>query len=94
MVKLTEKERNRQIRKEAIASAVMYVIFFLWWYFTGYGIAEASKPSEYTYVLGLPLWFFLSSIVGYIWFCVATVFLVKFYFKHFSLDEISDEEKK
>jgi len=90
MVKLTEKERNIQIRKEAIASGILYVIFFLWWYFTGYGIAEASDPSQYSYVLGLPLWFFMSCIVGYIWFCIATVILVKCYFKHFSLDETAD----
>ena len=86
MLKLTEKERNPQIKKEAIASVIMYVVFFLWWYFTGFGIAEASDPKDYTYVMGLPLWFFLSSIVGYVWFCIATVLLVKFYFKHFSLD--------
>ena len=38
--KLTEKEKNQQIKKEALISAGLYIAFFIWWYFTGYGIAE------------------------------------------------------
>ena len=93
MQKLTEKERNLQIRKEAVASVILYLAFFLWWYFTGYGIAELTDPAEYTYVMGLPLWFFMSCIVGFVLFSIATILLVKFYFKHFSLDETADEQE-
>ena len=88
--KLTEKERNRQIKREALISVALYVGFFIWWYFTGYGIAEKGTPETYTYVMGLPMWFFLCCIVGYVLFCVATIFVVKKFFKDFDL---GDEEK-
>ena len=32
---MSEKEKNRQIRKEAIVSVILYAAFFIWWYFTG-----------------------------------------------------------
>ena len=88
---ITERERNAQIKKEALISALMYAAFFLWWYVTGYGLA-GGDPAEYTYVLGLPLWFLLSSVVGYVLFSVATILVVKLLFKNFSLDPISEAE--
>lgn len=87
--KLTEKQRNLQIKKEALISVALYVAFFLWWYFTGYGLAGTSK--EYIYIMGLPLWFFLSCVVGYVLFCIAAIVVVKVFFKDFSLDETADE---
>ena len=92
--KLTEKERNRQMKKEAIISIAMYVGFFVWWYFTGYGIAEKGTPDTYTYVLGLPMWFFLSSIVGYVLFSIATILVVRLCFKNFDLGPAADEEQE
>ena len=88
-MRLSEKERNHQMNKEALWSMALYALFFLWWYFTGYGIGEATSPAEYTYVFGLPMWFFLSCVVGWILTSVAVVFLVKVVFKDFDLD--SDE---
>ena len=85
----TEFEKNRQIKKEAIASIVLYVVFFLWWYITGYGIAGTGTPETYTYVMGLPMWFFLSCVVGYVLFCIASVVVVKKVFKDFDLGEES-----
>ena len=37
--------------------------------------------------MGLPMWFFLSCVVGYVLFCVASVLVVKFVFKDFDLGE-------
>ncbi|MGF6376587.1 putative membrane protein YhdT [Clostridiales Family XIII bacterium PM5-7] len=88
---LTEKQKNQQIKREALISLGLYVLFFIWWYFTGYGIAEKGTPETYTYVMGLPLWFFLSCIVGYILFSIATIIVVKLCFKNFDL---GDEEKE
>ena len=68
MEKLTKEKKNRQISKEVKISVVLYVCFFLWWYFTGYGFAGLSSKAN-TIVMGLPLWFFLSCIVGYVLFC-------------------------
>ena len=90
--KLTEKERDHQMKKEALISAGLYAGFFIWWYFTGYGIAEKGTPETYTYVLGLPMWFFLSCSVGYVLFCIATVVVVKKFFKDFDLGDDEEEE--
>ena len=81
---------NRQIRKEAFLSMLLYLLFFIWWYVTGYGLSDGTAE-EFTYVLGLPMWFFLSCVVGYILFCVATVLLVKVVFRNFPLD--NDENR-
>lgn len=91
--KLTEKERNRQIKKEALISIGLYIAFFIWWYFTGYGIAEKGTPQTYTYVMGLPMWFFLSCIVGYVLFVIASIFVVKVFFKNFDLGEEEEEQE-
>lgn len=90
--KLTEKEINIQIKKEAIISIVLYVAFFIWWYITGYGIAATGTPETYTYVFGLPMWFFLSCVVGYVLFSIATILVVKKFFKNFDLGEEAETE--
>ncbi len=84
---VTESQKNSQIKREVLASILLYIAFFLWWYVTGYGIAEAGTPATYRYVLGLPMWFFLSTVVGYVLFCVASILVVKLVFKNFDLGE-------
>lgn len=91
MQQLSENEKNRQINREAITSVLLYLAFFLWWYFTGYGIAERGTPETYTYIFGLPMWFFLSCIVGYVLFCVASIFVVRLVFKNFDLGSEVEE---
>ena len=83
----TGAAKNRQIRKEAIISILLYLAFFLWWYLTGYGIAENGTPETYSYIFGLPMWFFLSCIVGYLLFCVASILVVRLVFKDFDLGD-------
>lgn len=85
--KLTEEEINIQIKKEVILSIALYAAFFIWWYMTGYGIAATGTPETYTYIFGLPMWFFLSCIVGYVLFSIATIVVVKKFFKDFDLGE-------
>ncbi len=93
MEKLSEKEVNRQIKREAVISVILYIAFFLWWYVTGYGIASTGTPETYTYVMGLPMWFFLSCIVGYILFSLATILVVKKFFKDFDLGREEEENR-
>lgn len=89
---LTEKEKNQQIKKEALISVGLYAAFFIWWYVTGYGIAERGTAETYTYVMGLPMWFFLSCIVGYVLFSIATIVVVKKFFKDFDLGDEQEEQ--
>ena len=96
-MKLSEKAKNRQINKEAIISIVLYILYFIWWYVTGFGLGSGD-PSTYKYVMGLPLWFVLNSFVGPVIFIVAVIFTVKYLFVNIDLEDSqsqnqNDEEK-
>ena len=88
---LTEKQRNEQIRKEQKISIILYVVFVLWLLITGYGLG-LGDPESFVTIMGLPLWFVLSCIVGPLWFCIASWLVVKYKFKDFDLDKVADEE--
>ncbi len=85
-MKMTEKEKTKQMNKEAIISLGLYIFFFIWWYGFAYGLG-LKDLSEYTYILGMPAWFFYSCIVGYIVISFATWFVVKKFFVDISFDE-------
>ncbi|RVU54882.1 YhdT family protein [Anaerosphaera multitolerans] len=82
----SNEEKNKQIIKETKVSLLLYLLYFLWWYFTGYGLSKGN-PENYTYILGLPLWFFLSSIVGYVLFVIAIIVVTRLFFKNFNLED-------
>ncbi|MFR1708699.1 MAG: YhdT family protein [Clostridium sp.] len=85
-MKLSEKAKNRQINKEALISIILYILYFIWWYVTGFGLGS-NDPSTYKYVMGLPLWFVLSSFVGPIILIIAVIFTVKYLFVDIELDD-------
>ncbi|MCR4962547.1 MAG: YhdT family protein [Firmicutes bacterium] len=80
------KEINKQLKKEALLTALLYVLFFIWWYATAYGFADSPVR-----VLGLPLWFFLSCIVGWLLCVAGTVILVKKGFKNIDLNQFDED---
>jgi uncharacterized membrane protein YhdT len=88
---LTEKQRNEQIRKEQRISIVLYVVFVAWLAITGYGLG-VGDPANFVTIMGLPLWFILSCVVGPIWFCIVSWLVVKYKFKDFDLEQVADEE--
>lgn len=94
-MRLTEKTRNKQIHKEVIISIILYVIYFIWWYITGFVMGD-KDPSTYTYIMGLPVWFILNSIVGPILFIIAVIFSIKCFFVEVDLEDYKEEisEKK
>jgi uncharacterized membrane protein YhdT len=91
-MKLSEKAKNRQINKEAIISIVLYILYFIWWYVTGFGLGSGD-PSTYKYVMGLPLWFVLNSFVGPMIFIVAVIFTVKYLFVNMDLEDSQSQNK-
>lgn len=85
------REKNKQINKETIMTLGMYIFFFIWWYGFAYGLGSKSVE-EYTYIFGLPTWFFYSCIVGYILICLMVLIVVKKFFKDVPFEE--DEHKE
>ncbi len=90
---MTKKERNIQINKEAKFTVLLYILFFVWWFVTGYGFSKGD-PSQFTYVMGLPMWFFLSCVVGWLLATAGVIFLVKKVFKDVPFDDEALEEDK
>jgi uncharacterized membrane protein YhdT len=78
--------RYKVAKKEAILGIGLAVFNFLWWFGFAYGLG--SKPvEEYTYILGLPSWFFYSCVVGFLVVVVLVIILVKKVFKEVPFDD-------
>ncbi|EKN71404.1 sodium/pantothenate symporter [Neobacillus bataviensis LMG 21833] len=71
--------------REALIGVVLVIINFIWWYGFAYGLGSA-KVESYTYIFGLPAWFFYSCIVGSIVMIILVILTVKFLFKDVPFD--------
>lgn len=77
--------RFRQANFEALCSVALALLYFVWWYAFAYGLGSGD-PKEYRFVLGLPEWFFYSSVLGPALFCLLAALMVRFLFKDLPLD--------
>ena len=86
-----EDPRYKQCNREAMYGIILGLSNLIWWYVFGYGLG--SKPvEEYTYILGFPTWFFMSSIVSAVLFTILTFIMIDKLFKNMSLDKMTKEE--
>lgn len=85
---MKKEEIRKQLKKESLITVILYLIYFTWWYATAYGIGD-KDPKEYTYILGLPSWFVVSAIGGFILITTLVYFSVKYLFKEipFEIEE-------
>ena len=86
---MTKEEKNRQIKKEARATAVLFLICFFWHVGTGYLFTGSGIK-----VLGLPLWGVLSTPGVFVIAVIGVIFLLKKVFVNFSLDDEDEENGK
>ena len=82
MLKLTEEEKHRQILKEIKATFVLIAIVALW----HIGFAFLLNGID-VLVLGMPLWFFVSTIGAFVISVAGVAILLKCVFKDFDLGE-------
>ena len=83
----TLDSRYSQAHREARWAIGLTFAYFLWWYLSAYGIATDTTSLEATsLIFGLPLWFFLSCIVGPVVFTVLCGLMVRYIFKDMPLD--------
>lgn len=80
------EEKNRQIRKEASATIILFIICFVW--HVGFGYALSGKD---LYFLGFPLWWVLSTPGVFVVAVAGVMFLLKKVFVNFDLNEEGDE---
>ncbi|KKK38576.1 sodium:pantothenate symporter [Mesobacillus campisalis] len=78
--------RFKIAHREAWMGIILVIINFIWWYGFAYGLG--SGPVEnYTYVFGLPAWFFYSCVAGFILMVILVSFAVKFFFKEVPFED-------
>ncbi len=87
MNKLTEEEKHKQIIKEVKATLILIAIVAAW----HIGFAFALDGIDIL-VLGMPLWFFVSTIGAFVISVVGVAVLLKAVFKDFDLGDDVDEE--
>ncbi len=84
--KHTGDRRYKVANREAIIGICLAIFNFIWWFGFAYGLG--SKPvEEYTYIAGLPSWFFYSCVVGFLVVVLLVVILVKGVFKEVPFDD-------
>ena len=79
---MTREEKDIQIRKEARATGILFLICFLWHVGFGYLLSGSGIT-----VCGLPLWWILSTPGVFVVAVVGVVYLLKNVFINFSLDD-------
>lgn len=87
-LKLTEEEKHKQMIKEIKATFVLIFIVAAWHIGFGFGLNGID-----VLILGMPLWFFVSTIGAFGISVVGVIFLLKFVFLDFELGDEADEEQ-
>ena len=89
------KEIFRQADREAYITLGLYALFFLWWTVSAFGLGSGD-PEEYSYVFGLPAWFFYSCVAGYPLVTLILWFVIRKFFADIPLDasEMDEQRKK
>ncbi|NHC39222.1 YhdT family protein [Bacillus sp. MM2020_1] len=87
-----QDKRFKIAHREALIGIILVLINFIWWYGFAYGLGSA-KVEQYSYIFGLPAWFFYSCILGFIVMIILVIFTVKFLFKDVSFEEEEGETK-
>ncbi|WP_240189883.1 YhdT family protein [Bacillus sp. P14.5] len=83
--------RFKIANREALIGVALAVFNFLWWFAFAYGLGDES-PENYSYVFGLPAWFFYSCVVGFLIMVVLVIVVVKFWFVDVPFDEDGGEK--
>lgn len=86
-----EKHHFKIAHREALIGIGLVIFNFIWWYGFAYGLGS-KDPTEYTYIFGLPSWFFYSCVLGFIVMSILVTVIVKTWFVDIPLDDEEDEQ--
>lgn len=84
-------KRYRQADREALITLGVYAFFFLWWTVFAFGLG-GGDPEKYSYVLGMPSWFFYSCVLGYPVVAVVLWVVIRLFFVEMPLDDPIDDK--
>lgn len=74
--------------KDYLYAIILVVIHFFLWYYFAYIRYDDINVKDYKYILGLPEWFFYSSVVVSIFVIIILIFICNIIFN----EEIKEEE--
>ena len=86
MPEFKEDPRFEQCNRETKVMLVLLILNIVWWYAFAYGLGMRS-PDDYSYVMGLPAWFFYSCVLGYVVFSMLAALAVRIFFRAIPLDD-------
>ena len=86
---MTEKEKYDQCHKEAKITLRVYAGYMVWWFLMGFGL-NSLGVNKLPFIMNLPMWFFMSCIVGWILVTIVVILVTRKHFKHFDLGQESD----
>ena len=84
-VQMTPEQKEKQIRKEARATFILFLICFLWNVGFAYGLSGTDAR-----LLGLPLWWLVSTPGMFVIAVIGVVFLLKKVFVNFDLEDTEE----
>lgn len=86
MEQMTNEQKHKQILKEVKATFILIAIVAAWHIGFGFLLEDIDML-----VLGMPLWFFVSTIGAFVISVIGVIFLVKKIFKNFDLGDEFEE---
>lgn len=85
---MTNEQKHKQIMKEVKATFILIAIVAAW----HIGFAFLLEDIDML-ILGMPLWFFVSTIGAFAVSIIGVIFLITKVFKNFDLGDEADEKK-
>ena len=89
MNKMNREEKDRQIRKEARATLILFLICFIWNVGFAYGLSGTGAR-----LFGLPVWWLVSTPGMFVIAVIGVVILLKKVFVNFDLDDTDEDMSK
>lgn len=83
--------RFKVANREALIGVGLVIFNFIWWYAFAYGLGS-KDPSAYTYVFGLPAWFFYSCVLGFVVMALLVTIIVKCFFVDVPFDNEGEDK--
>ena len=79
---MTEKEKYRQVRREAVATGIALLVLIVFWLFAGFGLADVGAT-----VFCLPIWAVMGSVGVWLFAILLAWILAERIFRDMELEE-------
>ncbi|MDE5416052.1 YhdT family protein [Alkalihalobacterium chitinilyticum] len=93
MSKIDQNDPRFKIaNREALIGVGLVIFNFVWWFGFAYGLGS-SPVEEYSYVFGMPAWFFYSCVVGFVVMAIIVIIMVKKFFVEVDFEDEQEGTK-